>query len=127
MAMADGIGHFHSSQPDLEVDLTRDSSKSRFLNEQEKYTQNSLQPEAEEHDGLTRVASRSKTFAVPFGLRPLTFGVLIALGTAIMVGGIVGGAVGGVLSSKAAGDVHEYVQLSPIRCHNALQIKWPIR
>lgn len=39
---------------------------------------------------------------IPFGLRPLTFGVLVALITAVVVGAAVGGGVGGALSQKAS-------------------------
>src|SRR5271169_4456836 len=37
----------------------------------------------------------------PFGLGPLTFGLLIALVTSIVVGAAVGGGVGGALSSSS--------------------------
>jgi hypothetical protein len=53
-----------------------------------------------EYTPTTRLGSNMNQDRNPWGLRPLTFGLLIALITSIVVGAVVGGGVGGALSSS---------------------------
>ena len=61
-------------------------------------------PYVESSPGLETVAGHehAPTTANPAGLKPLTFGLLVAAVTCILTAGIVGGVTGGVLGHKTS-------------------------
>jgi hypothetical protein len=71
------------------------------------------------HSGLEKKDAASG-FRNPWGLTPLTFGLLIASITAIVVGAAVGGGVGGTLSCSHRPDVSWYVRARSIFLHVSL-------
>ena len=90
----------HTAQyPGLEVDRTKEGLQPKYPFPQVEDGDPSIEPAGQ--NGVTRSApSRGRRWKTPWGLRPLTCGILIAVIMTVIVGGVVGGAVGGSLAQK---------------------------
>ena len=92
----------------LEVDRTSEGIQSKYSHTRHDTEYTSLDK--------TRLASATHDsrgvtpWKGPWGLRPLTFGLLIAMLTALIVGGVVGGGVGGSIASRRDESCSRYVE-----------------
>lgn len=79
-------------QPGLEVNLNHDGMYTLYPATNDKLEHVDSDTEA------SKVTVARSSWHYPWGLRPLWFGILIAIVTTIAVGAIVGGAVGGAMA-----------------------------
>jgi hypothetical protein len=88
----DGL-HVWRPQQGLEFDSDQNGAKRSGYHDKQPVSSHD-HSDAFHDDNETGKTHQKETSRTPFGLSPLLFGLLVALGTAIIIGGAVGGGVG---------------------------------
>jgi hypothetical protein len=90
------IDRYERDQPGLEIDRTKEAPCTIYP-----VTNNEREHRGGSND-VSRTSGEHKLRHNPCGLRPLWFGILIAIITTVVVGAAIGGSIGGTMANSSS-------------------------